>query len=178
MVTIVMGVSGSGKTFIGTRLADQWKLPFYDADDFHSDANKQKMQDGVSLIDTDREMWLRELSEHIRRWNQDTGAVLACSALKKAYRRTLSDDFSSDVQFVYLHGDRELIRQRMQARHHFFNAELLDSQFDTLEEPDNALTEESPDDDRALWISIDQSPEAMVKEIGDTVDQIRHQSVI
>ena len=136
------------------------------------------MKKGDALTDTDRQAWLRQLAEHIQQWNQDEGAVLACSALKKAYRRTLSGDYSAEVQFVYLRGDYELIRQRMQARHHFFNTELLDSQFDTLEEPDNTLVEVNPNDDPAFWVSIDQSPEAMVKKIGDTADQICHQLAI
>ena len=165
MVTIIMGVSGSGKTFIGTRLAKQWDVPFYDADDFHSDVNKQKMKEGNALANADRQTWLQELATRIQRWDQDRGAVLACSALKKPYRRTLSDNYSPEVQFVYLHGSQDLIRKRMRDRDHFFRAELLDSQFETLEEPSNVRSEPSRYDDSALWVSIDQPPEMIVNEI-------------
>ena len=165
MVTIIMGVSGSGKSFIGTRLAKQWDVPFYDADEFHSDANRQKMENGTSLADADRTDWLQRLAKCVRAWNQEEGAVLACSVLKQSYRRTLSDSYSPEVQFVYLHGSQDLIRKRMRDRDHFFRAELLDSQFETLEEPSNVRSEPSRYDDSALWVSIDQPPEMIVNEI-------------
>lgn len=154
MVIIVMGVSGSGKTHIGKLLAEALALPFYDADDFHPEVNVAKMHRGEALTDTDRSPWLSTLASYIRQWNQTQGAVLACSALKESYRILLSHDYTAAVRFVYLYGTKELILSRMHDRQHFFPPDLLDSQFNALEEPQ-----------QALQVSIDQTPEAIVDDI-------------
>lgn len=155
MVIIVMGVSGSGKSLIGKKLAKKLKLPFYDADDFHPESNVAKMREGIPLTDVDRMPWLQSLARHIQAWGQEGGAVLACSALKEKYREILSSHYASFVHFVYLKGNREVIMQRMQKRSdHYFPPDLLDSQINTLEEPDYAFT-----------VSIDDTPEAILQKI-------------
>jgi carbohydrate kinase (thermoresistant glucokinase family) len=154
MVWIVMGVSGSGKTTVGKLLAKKLDLPFYDADDFHPKQNVQKMEAGEPLTDQDREPWLNHLSEMITRWNSNSGAVLACSALKESYRLTLKAG-DNNVQFVFLDGDIDLIRKRMKSRKgHYMPSSLLESQFEALEMPSNAIR-----------VSIDQPPANIVKEI-------------
>lgn len=159
MVIIVMGVSGSGKTHVGELLAEALELPFYDADDFHPEANVAKMHRGEALTDTDRSPWLSVLALYIQQWNQTQGAVLACSALKESYRILLSRDDTAAVRFVYLYGTKELILSRMHERQHFFPPDLLDSQFRDLEEPQ-----------QAIQVSIDQTPEAIIDEIVQKLD--------
>ena len=154
MVIIVMGVSGSGKTHVGKLLAEALELPFYDADDFHPEANVAKMHRGEALTDADRAPWLSTLASHIQQWNQIQDSVLACSALKESYRMLLSHDYTAAVRFVYLYGTKESILSRMHERQHFFPPNLLDSQFRDLEEPQ-----------QAMWVSINQTPEAIVNEI-------------
>ena len=149
-----MGVSGSGKTHIGKLLAETLSVPFHDADDFHTPNNVHKMEQGTPLTDADRIPWLTLLANHVETWNQQGGAVLACSALKKSYRALLSHHHTADVQFVYLKGSKELILSRMQARQHFFPPQLLDSQFADLEEPQRAIT-----------VDIDQTPKEIVEDI-------------
>ncbi|MDN3594113.1 gluconokinase [Zunongwangia endophytica] len=139
-VYIVMGVSGSGKTTIGREIASKLEIPFFDADDYHPKANVEKMKNGIALDDEDRKSWLKSLAENIEKWKEDKGAVLACSALKKKYRATLSHNLKDYVVFVYLYAEYELIYERMMSRKgHYFKPELLKSQFDTLEEPENAI---------------------------------------
>ena len=146
---IIMGVSGSGKTTVGTLLAKQLHLPFYDADDFHPEGNKVKMASGIPLNDNDRLPWLQALQDRLKSWK---GAVLACSALKESYRQILSEGTS--VVFVCLKGDYETIRKRMEIREHFMRPELLQSQFDILEPPSYGIA-----------VGIEHTPEAMVSEI-------------
>jgi gluconokinase len=140
MVIIVMGVSGSGKTTIGRALADALHWSFSDADDFHPQENVEKMRSGVALNDEDREPWLRAIRAAIEHWKrEESGHVLACSALKESYREILGLN-DPDVIFVYLQGDFDLISRRLGKRKsHFFNAALLRSQFETLEIPKDAL---------------------------------------
>ena len=135
MVIVVMGVAGSGKTTIGQKLAGALGCPFYDADDFHGADAKSKMNRGIALTDEDRQPWLGNLADEIKKWESKGGfSVLACSALKKSYRDLLSK--AGLIRWVYLKGDKEVIRQRLAKRKdHFMNSGLLDSQFDTLEEP-------------------------------------------
>lgn len=137
---IVMGVSGSGKTTTGRALAAALGWPFYDADDYHPADNVAKMAAGRPLTDADRSPWLEALHRLIAgRPAENQSLVLACSALKKAYRDQLRAG-NEGVVFVYLHGDYELIAGRMQAREaHFMPADLLRSQFAALEEPEHAL---------------------------------------
>jgi gluconokinase len=135
VVIIICGVTGVGKTTIGQLLAQELEWEFYDADDFHSVANIAKMKAGVPLTDEDREPWLDRLRELIEQCLlAGKNAVLACSALKKAYRDRLR--VSEAVKFVFLRGNRRKISQQLQHRHeHFMNTVLLDSQFEDLEEP-------------------------------------------
>lgn len=130
-----MGVSGSGKTTIGQALAKALKVPFYDADDYHPSDNVAKMKAGQPLTDADRRPWLEDLAKHIQHWCETGGGVLACSALKESYRQLLLSS-GVPVQWIYLKGDMEMIQQRLQLRsEHFMPADLLQSQFDALEEP-------------------------------------------
>lgn len=157
MIYILMGVSGSGKTLIGTKLAKKLNLPFYDGDDFHPASNVEKMESGEPLDDDDRKPWLEILRNKMEKWQQRGGAVLACSALKMKYREILRGDTDSNVQFIYLKGSKELIANRMSRREgHFMPEELLDSQFQALEEP------AGPD---AIEVSINQTPREVVDEI-------------
>lgn len=144
MVIVIIGVSGSGKTTIGRLLARNLGWRFLEGDDFHSAASTAKIREGVPLTDADRWPWLAALREQIQDLLKGREqAVLACSALKRAYRDLLRLEC---VQFVYLKGDYELIRQRLEGRKgHFFDARLLMSQFDTLEEPRRALVAGAPD---------------------------------
>lgn len=139
-VVVVMGVSGSGKTTVGRALAETLHLPFYDGDDFHSADNKAKMNQGQPLTDSDRIAWLAILrsliQEHLA---TDQSAVVACSALRDSYRQQLRQP-GEQVNFVYLKGTADLLRQRLgQRQGHFMNPSLLDSQIATLEEPQDSL---------------------------------------
>lgn len=130
-----MGVSGSGKSTVGTLLADRLGLQFLDADDFHPPENVARMAAGVPLTDADRAPWLARLNAELRGRSK---SVLACSALKESYRRILAEGV--ECRFVHLRGPIELIRARMQARsHRYMPASLLESQFATLEPPAGAI---------------------------------------
>ena len=118
MIVVLMGVTGSGKTTIGTLLAERTGTTFADADDYHPQANKQKMAAGHPLNDEDRAPWLQTLNGLLRQWHTSgTGGVLACSALKEKYRETLADGMPpGTVKFVLLDGSKELISERLAAR--------------------------------------------------------------
>ena len=137
---IIMGVSGVGKTTIGKLLAEAIGLPFYDGDDYHSDANIAKMAAGIPLTDVDRQEWLIQLHELLQKQLTIKGCILACSALKEIYREVLATNLAN-VSFVYLQGSYQEVMQRLEGRKgHYMKADLLQSQFDSLEEPTNALT--------------------------------------
>ena len=140
MIIILMGVSGSGKTTIGQRLAQALSWPFYDGDQFHPPANVARMQQGMPLTDEDRWPWLQALRARIETWvQQGVSAVLACSALKQAYREYLIID-EAEVRLVYLKGDYDLIHERLvQRQGHFMPLGLLASQFAALEEPEQGV---------------------------------------
>ncbi|WP_341528707.1 gluconokinase [Nostoc sp. UHCC 0302] len=155
MVILLMGVSGSGKTTIGLLLADSLNWEFKDADAFHSPANIEKMQRGIPLSDADRMPWLQDLQRAIAQWLHDNkNVVLACSALKASYRQFLVLD-SERIKIVYLKGSFEVIQKRLQERHnHFMTEKLLNSQFDTLEEPSDAIP-----------VDVSEPPETIVKHL-------------
>ncbi len=138
---IVMGVSGCGKSSVGQSLAQSLGWDFYDADDFHPPANVAKMASGTPLDDSDRAPWLVSLNELISSsLKADKPGVLACSALKERYRQQLMAG-NDGVQIVYLKGSYELIWSRMEKRtDHYMKPHMLQSQFEALEEPTNALT--------------------------------------
>jgi gluconokinase len=150
----MMGVAGSGKTTVGKRLASKLGWQFADGDDYHPEANVEKMRNGVPLTDADRAPWIEALRSLIVSWTTaGTNAVLACSALKRSYRDRLRA--APEVQVVYLRGSLSLLHERMRARFgHFMTEQMLASQLATLEEPQHAIV-----------IDIDQSPTEIVEEI-------------
>jgi carbohydrate kinase (thermoresistant glucokinase family) len=136
VLIVVMGVSGVGKTTVGRLVAEELGLPFHDADELHSDANRQKMAAGVPLTEADREPWLRTVAEHMAAWEEHGGAVVACSALRAAYRERLLVASPGNVRFVFLDTPVETIRARLASRvGHYMPPELLESQLETLEPP-------------------------------------------
>jgi len=156
LIYIVMGVSGCGKSTIGKLLASTLKISFFDGDDFHPEANVQKMASGIPLNDEDRKDWLQKLNkisiEHIA-----SGAVIACSALKETYRDQLNQNLGKQMVFVYLKGTFEEIHARLKKRQdHYMPIELLKSQFETLEAPADAIQ-----------VSINHSPDEIISEILD-----------
>jgi 6-phosphogluconate dehydrogenase len=139
-IYIVMGVSGAGKSSVGQALSKSLNLPFYDGDDYHPQANIDKMRQGIPLEDSDRWGWLKNLNQLAKEALKKEGAVMVCSALKEVYRQELSKDLSTACEWIYLKGSYELILERIQARAgHFMPPELLQSQFNTLEAPKNAI---------------------------------------
>ena len=153
-ILFVMGVSGSGKSTIGQLLAEKLNIPFFDGDSFHPEINVKKMSEGKPLNDDDRQGWLERLNE-IALDNISTGAVIVCSALKEKYRTILSHNLEDQYKFIYLNGSFELINKRLNERmNHFMPKELLQSQFNTLEAPIEAII-----------ISIDQTPDEIIKDI-------------
>jgi len=153
-----MGVSGSGKSATAAMLAERLHWQFEEGDTLHPPANIEKMRHGVPLDDDDRRPWLQAVARVIDAWLETGGhGVVACSALKRAYRQMIIGNRGA-VRLVYLKGSRELILQRMAGRHgHFMPVNLLDTQLQALEEP---LPEE-----HALVISIEHTPEQIVREI-------------
>lgn len=136
LLIVLMGVSGSGKTTVGELLSTQTGLPFYDGDDFHPAANVAKMAAGQPLTDEDRAGWLADLAAHLGQWEQSTGAILACSALKESYRQTLQAGTQAPIHWVFLTGDPALLRARMTHRTgSYMKANMLDSQLETLQVP-------------------------------------------
>jgi carbohydrate kinase (thermoresistant glucokinase family) len=140
MIIVAMGVAGSGKTTVGQLLAMRLGWQFADADDYHNDSNLQKMRDGIPLSDVDRWPWLDRLAMLLTSWtNAGVNGVLACSALKQAYRRRLQ--VSDAVHFVYLKGNPDLLRARLLERpSHYMKATMLEGQLLTLEEPTDVYT--------------------------------------
>jgi gluconokinase len=140
MVIIIIGVSGSGKTTVGQLLAARLGWEFHDADDLHSQANRDKMRRGIALTDADRWPWLDAVRAVVQQsLDRNRSAVVACSALKQKYRVLLITD-PARVKLVYLKGSRGLISERLSHRSgHFFDPHLLQSQFDALQEPSDAI---------------------------------------
>lgn len=146
MIVVLMGVSGSGKTTIGTVLAERVGALFADGDDYHPPSNKQKMAAGQPLTDADRQPWLETLNGLLRGWFESSqSGVLACSALKESYRTMLASGMpEKTVTFCLLHASKDLLAKRLAERHHeFMSPQLLDSQLATLELPADALIVEN-----------------------------------
>ena len=157
-IIVVMGVSGAGKSTVAAMLAGRLGWTYEDADWFHPQSNIEKMHSGQALTDEDRRPWLQKIAAWIAA-TRDAGGhgVIACSALKRAYREILVSGHR-DVRIVYLKGERELIARRFTLRHgHFMPVSLLDSQFATLEEPGK---EEHP-----IVVSADARPADIVELI-------------
>ncbi len=155
MVVIVIGVTGAGKTTVGRALASSLGWEFHDGDDLHTEASKLKMHRGIALDDADRAPWLRAIRELIvSMLAGGRNGVVACSALKQSYRDEVVVD-PSLVKVVYLKGSKQLIAARLRKRsRHFMNPALLQSQFDTLEEPRDAIV-----------VDISMAPDAIVNAI-------------
>jgi gluconokinase len=155
MIVILMGVTGTGKTTVGKLLAGRTGWPFHDADDFHAPASVEKMRSGIPLTDDDRWPWLDRLNAVLRAAQaQGESAILGCSALKQRYRDRLQQGLEQ-VRWVFLEGDIEPIRARLQARKgHYMNPALLQSQFDALEPPRDALN-----------IDIDEEPAVLAGRV-------------
>jgi gluconokinase len=136
VIVIVMGVSGSGKSYLAGRLAEATGWPFAEGDDYHSESNKALMAAGIPLTDTERIPWLDSLHEVLLRWRQEhRSGILACSALKADYRERLTANIEN-VRFVWLDPPRKVLEARMRNRPgHFMPPALLDSQLATLENP-------------------------------------------
>jgi gluconokinase len=153
-IVVVMGVAGSGKTTVGRILADALHCPFLEGDSLHSPANVEKMSHGIPLTDADRAPWLAAIHSHLLdALRRGQSLVAACSALKQSYRAVLADGVP--ITWVYLKGSAALIRSRLQHRTgHYMKAGMLASQFDTLEEPSDALI-----------VDIAQPPGAIAEQI-------------
>src|SRR5271154_1992500 len=157
MIVILMGVTGTGKTTIGTLLSQQTGSQYAEGDDYHSEANKAKMHAGIPLTDDDRAPWLAVLHALLYGWFQKgESVILACSALKQSYRDTLTAGIAHEAyRFVLLKVSPEHIAERLSHRpNHYMNPALLDSQFATLEMPSDALV-----------VSAEGTPEGTVELI-------------
>lgn len=147
-IIFLIGVSAVGKTTIGKSLSKSLKVPFFDADDYHPQSNKLKMASGIPLTDDDRQGWLLRINELAEEQIKKNSCIIACSALKKSYRKTLQEGVESQVKWIFLDGDFELLKKRLADRKdHFMPISLLQSQFETLEKPDDAFR-----------VSVNQSP--------------------
>ena len=155
MIIILMGVSGSGKSTVGRLLAERLAWEFHDGDDLHPEENVRKMAAGTPLTDDDRRPWLERIGETMQECDAaGRNAVVACSALREAYRDYLLRQ-SPVVDLVFLQGRRDTILERMEKRSdHFMPADLLDSQFEALEEPRHAVVAD-----------VAKSPEEIVEHI-------------
>lgn len=156
-VVVIMGVSGSGKSTVGALLAERNDGIFHDADDFHPLANISKMANGTPLNDEDRAPWLEKLrAEVIAIAPSDRLVVLACSALKKSYRKVLGVG-TPGIALVYLKGDAEVLSDRLNLRAgHFMKSGMLESQLAALEEPDSQ---------EGISVSIDAPLDEIVSSI-------------
>jgi gluconokinase len=158
MVIILMGPTGAGKTTVGEILSRELGWEFADADSFHSPANVEKMSKGIGLTDEDRKPWLAALRRKIDQWiAAGENGILACSALKEAYRRELNA--GPQVKWVYLKGTFDELTQRVEARQgHYAKKDLVVSQFAALEEPKDAVT-----------IDVSRSPEEIAADVRRTL---------
>ncbi len=147
-----MGVAGSGKTTIGQLLSAKTGYAYFDADDFHPQQNKDKMQAGVPLNDEDRQPWLHHIHSFVLNETLTHPVIFGCSALKENYRTQLSEGIKEQCHWIFLNGDFNIIAERLGKRTgHYMAPSLLQSQFDALEKPPHVI---EPD--------IRQSPENIV----------------
>jgi carbohydrate kinase (thermoresistant glucokinase family) len=162
VVLVLMGVSGCGKTTVAEIIAQRLRWPFEEGDALHPPENVAKMHAGHPLDDADRAPWLARVADWVdTRLDAGESGVITCSALKRKYRE-LIDRRGREIEFVYLHGSRELIASRLAGRQgHFMPSSLLDTQFATLEEP-------GPDEP-AIRVEIGDAPEAIAAEIIDAL---------
>jgi len=160
---VVMGVAGSGKTTLASRLAETLGVPFVEGDSLHPAANVKKMASGIPLTDQDRWPWLKAIGERMEvERSTGHGVVVACSALKHAYRDVLRREVHGKIHFILLDGSRQLISERMRQRKgHFMPPALLDSQFATLEKP-------TPDE-HAVILDISHKPADLVAEAAKSI---------
>ena len=153
-VIILFGVSGCGKSFIGKKLSLDLKFKFIEGDDLHSNENIEKMNNNIPLNDNDREIWIKDINVEINRL-KNKNVVVACSALKEAYRQALINGVDGDIDWFCLKGTFDLIKKRLDSREdHFFKSDLLDSQFNIIEYPDYCK-----------FINITESPDIIVEKI-------------
>lgn len=139
MMFVVIGVSGSGKSTVGKLLSEALDVPFHDGDEFHPASNVEKMTAGEALDDADREPWLETLAEELATWEQQGGAVLACSALKERYREILGSRCVGSIHWVMLRVSEPVLANRLASREgHFMGLGLLASQLEALEVPADA----------------------------------------
>jgi gluconokinase len=167
MILVIMGVTGSGKTTIGTLLASRMGWQFAEGDAYHSKENVAKMHAGIPLTDEDREPWLRALHEVLLGWYKaGKSGVLACSALRQKYRDVLAEGIPrSEISFVLLEAPKSVLMERLSHRPgHFMNPALLDSQLATLEMPSDALR-----------VSVVQPPAQAVEQILNQIKQSQEQ---
>ena len=163
---VVMGVTATGKSAVGTRLADRLDMAYIEGDEFHPEANIAKMSAGEPLTDDDRRPWLETLARMLAD-NREAGiaTVLGCSALRRSYRDILRGSMPSDaVGFVHLTASFDVLRERMKHREHFMPASLLQSQFDTLEPLD--------DDERGVLLDVDAPVEDVVAAAAAAVERL------
>ena len=154
-VIYIMGVSGSGKTTIGQQLSARTGYPFFDADNFHSKENKDKMNAGIPLTDEDRWPWLENIHDFVAGKIARGNIIMVCSALKQAYRDRLSKAIESNCKWVFLQGGYTTILERLKNRTgHYMPPTLLRSQFDALEAPADAIR-----------VDIRLSPETIIDHI-------------
>ena len=165
---IVMGVSSSGKSTVGAALGRALHAPFLDGDRYHPEANVEKMRAGTPLTDEERWPWLEALTAALKEASTKKGvAVGACSALKRAYRDFITERAGEPVLFVYLHGTREIIGERMAKRsHEYMPQSLLDSQFATLEVPD-------PETEDVLVVPVTDPVNRIVTMVTRSLDHLK-----
>lgn len=159
---IIMGVAGSGKSTVGSAVAQAMGLPFIEADEFHPSVNIDKISKGIALTDEDRVPWIDALIAEAKRRRPEhpsTHVILTCSALSKFIRKRLRIGLDGDVGFIHLHGDRITLTRRLEQRkHHFFDPNLLPSQFAALSAPRRALTLD-------IALPVDQLCDAIIAHI-------------
>ena len=160
-VIYIMGVTGCGKSTVGKGLAQATGIPFFDGDDFHPKVNVDKMASGQPLNDGDRAGWLESIHRFVvLRLNRGESSIIACSALKAKYRQSLSAGIEAQTTWVYLEGAFDLIKARMDARsNHFMPSALLQSQFDALEPPEDAIV-----------LNIEASPVVLIQRLQTLID--------